>query len=144
MSDIERIIKKPLSDTDLKHILGDDLKIVKYADLSKEASLESLLPKAPDYCIILIEEEQDSGHWVALMRYDNTVEFFDPYGKKWDTELAWISPEKRQQLGETQKYPSGLLERTNLKRIYSPYHFEKESSTVNTCGSHCAHSQRRG
>ena len=35
MSDIERIIKKPLSDTDLKHILGDDLKIVKYADLSK-------------------------------------------------------------------------------------------------------------
>ena len=70
MSDIERIIKKPLSDADLKHILGDDLKIVKYRDLSKEASLESLLPKATDYCIILIEEEQDSGHWVALMRYD--------------------------------------------------------------------------
>ena len=100
MSNIQRIIKKPLSDADLKHILGDDLKIVKYADLSKEASLESLLPKATDYCIILIEEEQDSGHWVALMRYDNTVEFFDPYGKKWDTELAWISKEKRQQLGE--------------------------------------------
>ena len=139
MSDIERIIKKPLSDADLKHILGDDLKIVKYADLSKEASLESLLPKATDYCIILIEEEQDSGHWVALMRYDNTVEFFDPYGKKWDTELAWISMEKRQQLGETQKYLSGLLERTNLKRIYSPYHFEKTGNTVNTCGSHCAH-----
>ena len=73
------------------------------------------------------------------MRYDNAVEFFDPHGKKWDTELAWISKEKRQQLGDTQKYLSGLLERTNLKRIYSPYHFEKESSTVNTCGSHCAH-----
>ena len=81
MSDIERIIKKPLSDADLKHILGDDLKIVKYRDLSKEASLESLLPKATDYCIILIEEEQDSGHWVALMRYDNTVEFFDPVAR---------------------------------------------------------------
>ena len=95
MSNIQRIIKKPLSDADLKHILGDDLNIVKYADLSKESSLESLLPRTTDYCIILIEEEQDSGHWVALMRYDNTVEFFDPYGKKWDTELAWISPEKR-------------------------------------------------
>ena len=47
--------------------------------------------------------------------------------------------EKRQQLGETQRYLSGLLERSNLKRIYSPFHFEKTSNTVNTCGSHCAH-----
>ena len=34
MSDIQRIIRKPLSDTDLKHILGNNLKIVKYSDLS--------------------------------------------------------------------------------------------------------------
>ena len=32
MSDIQRIIKKPLSDADLHHILGADLKIVKYRD----------------------------------------------------------------------------------------------------------------
>ena len=139
MSDIQRIIKKPLSDADLHHILGADLKILKYSELANESSLDTLLPKPTDYCIILIEEEEDSGHWVALLKYTGTVEFFDPYGKKWDTELAWISMEKRQQLGETQKYLSGLLERSNLKRIYSPYHFEKTSNTVNTCGSHCAH-----
>lgn len=139
MSDIERIIRKPLSDADLKHILGTDLKLVKYSELANQASLDALLPKAKDYCIILIEEEMDSGHWVALLKYDNTVEFFDPYGNKWDTELSWIPKEKRQQLGETQKYLSGLLERSNLKRIYSPFHFEKQGKTINTCGSHCAH-----
>ena len=139
MSDIERIIRKPLSDADLKHILGADLKLVKYSELANQASLDALLPKPTDYCIILIEEEMDSGHWVALLKYDNTIEFFDPYGNKWDTELAWIPREKRQKLGETQKYLSGLLERSNLKRIYSPFHFEKTSKTVNTCGSHCAH-----
>lgn len=139
MSDIQRIIKKALSDGDLKHILGADLKIVKYSELANEASLDNLLPKPTDYSIILIEEEEDQGHWVALLKYTGTVEFFDPYGKKWDTELAWVSMEKRQQLGETQKLLSGLLERSNLKRIYSPYHFEKMSNTVNTCGSHCAH-----
>ena len=29
MSDIQRIVRKPLSDADLKHILGEDLKILK-------------------------------------------------------------------------------------------------------------------
>ena len=139
MADIERIIRKPLSDADLKHILGADLKLVKYSELASEASLDALLPDPKDYCIILIEEEMDSGHWVALLKYNNTIEFFDPYGNKWDTELAWIPREKRQQLGETQKYLSGLLDRTDLKRIYSHYHFEKTAKTVNTCGSHCAH-----
>ena len=139
MSDIKRLIKKSLSDADLRRILGADLKILKYSQLSKVDSLDTLFPSELDYCIILIEEELDSGHWVALMKYDNTVEFFDPYGKKWDTELAWVPMNMRRQLGETQKYLSGLLERTKLKRVYSPYHFEQESKSVNTCGDHCAH-----
>ena len=90
MSDIKRLIRKSLSDADLRRILGADLKILKYSQLSKVVSLDTLFPSELDYCIILIEEELDSGHWVALMKYDNTVEFFDPYGKKWDTELAWV------------------------------------------------------
>jgi len=139
MSDIQRIIRKPLSDADLRHILGEDLKILKYSELANHSSLDSILPAATDDCIILIEEEPDSGHWVALLKYGNTIEFFDPYGNKWDTELAWIPMNKRQQLGETQKYLSGLLEKSNLRRTYSPYHFERTNKNVNTCGSHCAH-----
>ena len=87
----------------------------------------------------MFEEELDSGHWVALLKYEDTVEFFDPYGKKWDSELSWIPRERREKLGETQKYLSGLLERSNLKRIYNPYHFEAMQNTVNTCGHHSAH-----
>ena len=34
MSDIKRLIRKPLSDADLKTILGEDLKIVKYSELA--------------------------------------------------------------------------------------------------------------
>jgi len=73
------------------------------------------------------------------MRYAHTVEYFDPYGNKWDAPLTWNSRGKNQELGQSMKYLSGLLERTALKRIYSPYHFEKMSNKVNTCGSHCAH-----
>ncbi len=138
-AEIQRIIRKPLSDADLRHILGEDLKILQYSDLANHSTLDSILPKTKDDCIILYEQEEDSGHWVALMRYDNTVEYFDPYGNKWDVPLSWISREKRQQLGESQRYLSGLLERSNLKRTYSPYHYERTSNKVNTCGSHSAH-----
>jgi len=138
-AEIQRIVRKPLSDADLKHILGDDLKIIQYSDLAKYSTLNDLLPQPTDDCILLYEQEEDSGHWVALMRYAHTVEYFDPYGNKWDAPLTWNSRGKNQELGQSMKYLSGLLERTALKRIYSPYHFEKMSNKVNTCGPHCAH-----
>ena len=88
MTDIQRIVRTPLSDADLKHVLCNDLKIVKYSELAHYSSLDYILPNRTDDCIILIEEEPDSGHWVALRKYEGTVEFSDPYGNKWDTELA--------------------------------------------------------
>ena len=138
-AEIRRIVRKPLSDADLRHILGEDLKILQYSELANHSTLDSILPKTKDDCIILYEQEEDSGHWVALMRYDNTVEYFDPYGNKWDTPLTWNSRGKNQELGQSQRYLSGLLERSNLRRTYSPYHFERTNKNVNTCGSHSAH-----
>ena len=37
---LDKLIKKPLSDTELKTILGNDLKIVMYPDLAKYSPLE--------------------------------------------------------------------------------------------------------
>jgi hypothetical protein len=79
-AEIQRIVRKPLSDADLRHVLGSDQKIIQYSDLASFPTLNDLLPKPTDDCIILYEQEDDSGHWVALMRYGNTVEYFDPYG----------------------------------------------------------------
>ena len=59
-------------------------------------ALTHLLPKPTDYCIILYESELNSGHWVALLRYDNIFEYFDPYGHVVDKPLRWISAAKRE------------------------------------------------
>ena len=67
---LDKLIKRPLSDTELKNILGKDLKIVMYPDLAKYSTIEQLLPNPFDYCIILIVESENkfniSGHWTAL------------------------------------------------------------------------------
>ena len=91
-SDIKRIEQKPLSDADLRTILGASLKILKYSELANVSALSSLLPSGQDYCIILYEREENSGHWVALLRGSSEsygYEFFDPYGNNVDVPLKW-------------------------------------------------------
>ena len=55
--EIRRLNRKPLSDADLRRILGNDTKILKYAELASVPALTHLLPKPTDYCIILYESE---------------------------------------------------------------------------------------
>ena len=90
-TNINKIIKKPLSDDDIKQILGKSCKIIMYPDLEKYNSIDLLLPSPNDFCIILLIEDQNkyniSGHWVALLKYNGIYEFFDPYGNPPDFDL---------------------------------------------------------
>jgi hypothetical protein len=125
------------------------LKIIKYSELADIDSLEELLPNSTDYCIMLYETEENSGHWVALLRYTDVnnhdrFEFFDPYGYRPDSELNWISKKMREKLGEDVPYLTRLIKKANenveyTRVIHSPYHFEKENKKINTCGHHSAH-----
>ena len=66
---IIKLIHKALSDTDIRKILGQDTKIIKYAELSQFTDLDQLLQKPEDYCIILYEDSVDHGHWLGLSKY---------------------------------------------------------------------------
>ena len=137
--EIERIERKALSDADLRKILGNGTKIIKYSELSSVSHLPQLLPGNTDYCVILYETAQNSGHWTALLRYRDLYEFFDPYGYMADKELLWIPAQKRKLLKQGEPYLTELLEASGAHWIYNKKRFEKMSSTINTCGSHCAH-----
>jgi hypothetical protein len=80
----DKLIKKPLSDNEIKRILGKATKLITYPELAKYTDLNQLLPAPNDFVVILIveDETQDviSGHWTAVLKYDNLFEFFDPYG----------------------------------------------------------------
>ena len=98
MNRIEQIMKKPLSDTDLRNILGD-CKIITYPELSKYNNIEELLPNSYDFVIILLLESPASGHWTCLLRYNDGYEFFDSYGNAPDYDLShWLTPQERLKL----------------------------------------------
>ena len=132
-----RLIHRPLSDEDLRRILGSGVKIIKYGQLSDYDGLDALLPKPVDFCIILYEEKLDSGHWTALSKYDGRYEHFDSYGVPPDSELHWVNLKMRQRLNEMTPYLSNLLKKEAY--IYNTVKYQSKDHDVNTCGSHVAH-----
>ncbi len=113
------MVYKPLSDEDIRDILGPGCKIMKYSGLAEYSDLDDLLPKLKDYAIILYEEDDNIGHWVGLLKYDNVFEFVDPYGLMPDTELAWVNLKTRRTLSEATPYLSNMLkqERSTTSNI---------------------------
>jgi hypothetical protein len=141
-SKINRVVKKPLSDNELRIILGKGLKIVMYPDLAKYSSIEQLLPNPNDYCIILIVESETkfniSGHWCALLKYDGIYEWFDPYGNDIDVDLmSWMDARTRARLHESKPYLTYLLK--HKQYTYNKIRYERLKTGVNTCGSHSSY-----
>jgi len=95
MNRIKQVMRKPLSETDIKTILGD-CKILTYPQLAKYNSLDELLPRPYDFVIILLLETPISCHWTSLIRNSLKFEFFDTYGNAPDADLSkWLSIKRR-------------------------------------------------
>jgi hypothetical protein len=133
--DINKIVKKPMNDFDIHHYLPDT-KIYKYSDLESVESIENLLPKSKDAFVLLIESTPDSGHWVGVLRYNNTIEYFDSYGKPPSEPLEWLSPNQNKKLNQDYPYLNHLFNMTPLKVVYNDKNYQKHSQKVNTCGAH--------
>ena len=134
---MNQIIRKPLSDANLKTILGD-CKIITYPQLANYRTIEELLPKAYDFVIILLLETPQSGHWTSLIRYGSQVEYFDSYGNPPDVDLSkWLSPSQRTKLKENTYYLSNLLQGRNY--IYNKVKYQQMKEGINTCEDHVTH-----
>ena len=76
---------------------------------------------------------------MALLRYDNIFEYFDPYGHVVDRPLRWISAAKRKLLNQGEPLLTELLDRSGAEWIYNKRAFEKSDAYINTCGHQCCH-----
>ena len=115
--------------------VGND-KILKYSELKNYNTMDELLPNEKDYKIILTESEINSGHWCCILKYNNTIEWFDSYGVKPDGELNFISAGMRKILGEDKHYLSKLIKtiKSPDKFIYNKKKLQVLKDGINTCG----------
>jgi hypothetical protein len=135
--DIKEIVKEPMDDSDIRHYLPN-IRILKYNEIKNFNSIEQIL-KPKDAVIILYQDSPNSGHWVALMRKNKYIEYFDSYGKKVDDHHNYISDDVRQQLGTFNKDLSHLLDKAyydGFKIYYNGFEYQKLRDDVASCGAH--------
>ena len=138
IKEIENRIPQPMSDADLERYSGvKDSDIIKYSELKNYNTIEDVLPTDKSFKIILIEEKYNNGHFVAIMRYNKTIEFFNSYGGKPDADWKFVNRMMRIILGEGTNELTRLFKQAKQDgwdTIYNTTQFQKLSSKVNTCG----------
>jgi len=137
-----KIMTEPMSDADLEVYLPQ-AKIFMFRELKGYPTIQSILRKPRDYMILLYEHTPQNGHWVAVMRYENTIEFFCPYGSSPyspNSPLEWNSPEQNAVVDATHNYLEDLLNKAKTDGwdvIYNKMDFQEKRDNVNTCGAFC-------
>lgn len=142
---VNAIKHHPMSNLDIRQYLPD-AKIKSIFELAEYETIDDLLPNKVDYCFLLYERQRGYGHWCLIMKYDNTIEYFDSYATMTDkygyktsvdAPLQWVSNKRNEELGQ---YPfiTNMLKNCDYDVIYNGVRFQstKDPNTA-TCGRWC-------
>ncbi len=142
--EIKRRITEMISDDDIEKYLGKEghNNIIKYNQLKNYNSIDKLLPKINSYKIILIESQQNTGHWILILKYKNKdkktiIEYYNSYGMKPEADLNYIGSTMNKMLGNGRDDLNILLDDAKNKGyevIYNKKRFQSSNKKVNTCG----------
>ena len=123
----------PLSGSDILKFLKGRTNIVLYSDLINAESIDELLYPYGS-CVILYEEIPSVGHWVAITKNGDAIEFFDSYGGYPDDMLVKYDKDIRLQLNEDYPYLSQLMLDSPYELHYNQYKLQGKGGNIATCG----------
>lgn len=126
----------PTSSEDVRKIAGEPVRVEVYPDITRLRHIEQLVG-ADKPTILLYSQTPTYGHWVALLRYANTVEFFDPYGGMVDTPLEFAGARFRAKNDMTYPHILRMLYEWPGKTEYNDVPWQRVSPRVSTCGRWC-------
>ena len=134
MYSLERFVEyektKPITDGDIRQLVGKPIKIRNYDGLTSHDSLKSLCPKPGDACVLFWRTKNEkTGHFNCILRHTETeFEWFDSYG---------FSP---QEVANRMTHDGAKLLTPMLKgqRVFYGKHKFQHGENVNTCGRYVA------
>lgn len=132
---MDKLIKdqseRDLTGEEVKNIVGDGVNIVAYHNLGQYNTIEELCDNPTKSAIILYESKLNFGHYCAVILHDdNTLEFFDPYGNKPDSQLSYAVYD----LQFKTPFLTELINNFKGKLIYNKNKLQQFKEDVNTCG----------
>lgn len=146
MTDINDIIRTPLTDSNIVKYGVPKEDIIVYSDLGDEYDIEGLLTDEHPYKIMLIEYKENSGHWVLIMKYvlkgKKVLEYFNPFGL-YPSKADFVDDAVlNKKLDQEQLFLNQLFHKEESEEdfddlIYNKVKFQSRADDVNTCGRHC-------
>lgn len=137
---LETLKAYSLSNTDLDYILNPDTKIITYDKLYNVRHFDEILDKLGRCILLYLTEAENVGHWVGIIKKGNTVEFFDPYGFKPDTQGEKLNSLDHINESMGQNYPRllELVGDAGYDLVYNKKPLQKIEPGIATCGRHTA------
>ena len=128
-----------LSDDDINKLLGGT-KIFRYPELKNMNNINDAFDKFGRAMILYLTTDENTGHWICMLKKGNNIEYFDPYGGyKPDDERKWLTIQQLEELGQDEPILTHMLK--GYKVTSNPYKFQGETTergkAINTCGRHC-------
>ena len=132
-------IRSPLSDADIERYFGagKESEVIKYSELEKYSTIDELLPEPFDFRILLIETKENVGHWVLVLKYKDTIEYFNSYGVNADTQKGTLCKVMNSMLGQKENFITKLVNKSNYKYLVNNVPFQSKNPEVATCGRWC-------
>ena len=127
----------PLSDGDIRQMLGDDISIKTYPDLAKMRSINECFDSKGRCILLFLTSSQTEGHWCCLLNKKKGIEFFDPYGDKPEKQKEGVPQSRLEALNQSQPYLTKLLRASGRPVYYNTHDFQQDKRSINTCGRHC-------
>lgn len=125
-----------LSDDDIRHLLGGDIKITTYPDLDKVSDISEIFDRKGRAILFFPQSSEQQGHWTALIKDGRKIEFFDPYGEKPDAQKNGLSDSKLEQMRMKEPMLHDLLINSPYNVVFNKVQLQKLENCVNTCGRH--------
>jgi len=135
-SGINRVKRYPLSDSDIRQILGDDIKITTYPELGEMNSVEDMFDNKGRAILFFPNASPTQGHWTALINHPKYIEFFDSYGEKPDDQKGGMSAHRLEALDIDRPYLTKLLKASGKPVYYNTKDYQQNKQSVATCGRH--------
>jgi len=139
----EKLLHNFASDKDITRALNCEMnKIIKYSELDKYPCFADLLPREQDFSVLLIEQKENSGHWVCIVRENNDIYLFDSYGSSLDRELGFVAKSMRILLGEDKRFVERMInckcdKCRDFNIIENVSKFQSLKNDIATCGRWC-------
>ena len=134
---VQSVIEYPLSDDDIRRVLGNDIKIMTYPELEDMPSIDDCFDRKGRCILLFLTESETSGHWCCMMKKNGSIYFWDPYGDEPEEQKDGVPKSRLEQLDMEEPYLTRLLRACGKPVYYNSHQYQKDRRGVNTCGRWC-------